>query len=117
VIGIEEREAAVKDARQNIELNKVNNIQMELGMIEKVFPRRADVVILDPPRGGCSEKALKLVVKANPRRIIYVSCNPETMAKDLKELTRNNYKVELVQPVDMFPQTNHVEAVAKLSRS
>ncbi len=116
VIGIEEREEAVKNARQNIELNKLGNVKMEAGMIEKVFPKKADVVILDPPRGGCSEHALKRVVKANPKRIVYVSCNPETMARDLKALSENNYAIEVITPVDMFPQTEHVEAVAKLSR-
>jgi 23S rRNA (uracil1939-C5)-methyltransferase len=116
VIGIEEREGAVKDARQNIELNKLTNVEMEAGMVEKVFPQKADIVILDPPRGGCSEKALKVVVKANPKRIVYVSCHPETMARDLKNLTRAGYHIEALQPVDMFPQTNHVEAAAKLSR-
>lgn len=116
VIGIEENEAAVKDANQNIKLNGLENVKIEKGMVEKVFPKSADVVILDPPRGGCSEKALEVAVKAKPRRIIYVSCNPQTMARDLKILSENDYQVEVVQPVDMFPQTEHVEAVTKLSR-
>jgi len=116
VIGLEEREEAVKDSRENVRLNKFTNLKMEHGLVEKVFPKRADVVVLDPPRGGCSEKALQLTVKANPRRIIYVSCNPQTLARDLKILAGAGYKTEVVQPIDMFPQTVHVEAVAKLSR-
>ena len=116
IIGIEEREEAVKDANENIKLNSMANITMKVGLIEKVFPKVADVVILDPPRGGCSEKALESVVRSGARKIVYVSCNPETLARDLKVLS-SHYKTELVQPVDMFPQTNHVEAVAKLSRS
>lgn len=117
VIGIEERAEAVKDADQNIKLNNIANVKMEAGLIEKNFPEKAEVVILDPPRAGCSEKALAVVVKAEPRRIVYVSCNPESLARDLKILARNGYQTEIIQPVDMFPQTDHVEAVAKLSRS
>jgi 23S rRNA (uracil1939-C5)-methyltransferase len=116
VVGIEESEPAVKDANRNIKLNKLTNVKIELGMTEKAFPEQADVVVLDPPRGGCSEKALQVVTRAGPGKIIYVSCNPETMARDLKMLADKNYSVEVIQPVDMFPQTDHVEAVAKLSR-
>ncbi|OGB89870.1 23S rRNA (uracil-5-)-methyltransferase RumA [candidate division WOR-1 bacterium RIFCSPHIGHO2_01_FULL_53_15] len=115
VIGIEEREEAVKDANENIKLNSMVNITMKAGLIEKVFPKVADVVVLDPPRGGCSAKALESVVRSGARKVIYVSCNPETLARDLKALA-GNYKIDLIQPVDMFPQTEHVEAVAKLSR-
>lgn len=116
VIGIEESESAVKDAKRSINLNNLSNVGIEKGMIEKFFPKRADVVVLDPPRGGCSGKALEVVCKAKPKRIVYVSCNPKTMARDLKILGENNYQVELLQPIDMFPQTNHIEAVAKLTR-
>lgn len=116
VIGIEEREEAVKDARQNIELNKLRNVRVEAGMIEKIFPKKADVVVLNPPRGGCSEQALKRVIKVKPKRIIYVSCNPRSMAYDLKALIQNDYTAEIIKPVDMFPQTEHVETVVKLQR-
>ena len=116
IVGIEEREEAVRDANENIKLNSMANITMKAGLIEKVFPKVADVAILDPPRGGCSEKALEAVVKSGARKVIYISCNPETLARDLKALA-SHYKTELIQPVDMFPQTRHVEAVAKLSRS
>jgi 23S rRNA (uracil1939-C5)-methyltransferase len=116
VVGIEERPAAVKDANQNIALNKLANVKIVAGLAEKEFPRRADVAVLDPPRGGCSEQALKKIVRAEPRRIIYVSCNPATLARDLKALVKESYRIEVIQPVDMFPQTEHVEVVVKLSR-
>jgi 23S rRNA (uracil-5-)-methyltransferase RumA len=116
VIGIEEREEAIKDANQNIALNKLANVKMIHGLAEKDFPKRADVAVLDPPRGGCSEHALKRIVRAEPRRIIYVSCNPATLARDLRMLIKEDYRIEIVQPVDMFPQTEHVEVVVKLSR-
>ncbi len=116
VIGIEERKEAVRDAEANIRLNKLSNVKMIAGAAEKVFPKKADVVVLDPPRGGCSEKALQLTTRSSPRTIVYVSCNPETLARDLKDLTQAGYRIEIVQPVDMFPQTEHVEVVVKLSR-
>ena len=117
VIAIEESEAAAKDAKRNIQLNKLTNVAVRQGLIEKEFPKQAGIVILDPPRGGCSEKALQLVCRANPRTIVYVSCNPESMAADLKLLSKADYKIDVIQPIDMFPQTEHIEAVAKLSRS
>mgnify|MGYP002813861867 CR=1 FL=1 len=116
VVGIEERKGAVKDANDNIKLNELANVKMEAGAMETVFPKRADVVVLDPPRGGCSPKALEVVTRAAPHRIVYVSCCPETMARDIKTLQGSGYRLEIVQPVDMFPQTDHVEVVAKLSR-
>ncbi|MFH1387363.1 MAG: 23S rRNA (uracil(1939)-C(5))-methyltransferase RlmD [bacterium] len=116
VVGIEERKEAVHNAQQNIDLNKINNVRMVEGLAEKSFPKKAEVVVLDPPRGGCSEKVLELVGRAAPRQIIYVSCNPETMARDLRILAGAGYKTEVVQPVDMFPQTEHIESVARLSR-
>lgn len=75
---------------------------------------QADVVILDPPRSGSDEAFLSSVVKLQPKRVVYVSCNPETQARDMKYLVKNGYQVKEIQPVDMFPQTNHVEGVALL---
>jgi len=114
VVGIEERKEAVKDAARNIQLNNLTNVKIEAGLIEKGLPSASDVVVLDPPRGGCSAQALKMVVKAKPKRIIYVSCNPATLARDLKQLVENDYRIEIVQPVDMFPQTEHIEVIVKL---
>jgi 23S rRNA (uracil1939-C5)-methyltransferase len=114
VIGLEESAAAVKDAGRNITLNNLNKVKIELGMTENSFPKQAEVVVLDPPRGGCSEKALRAIIKSNPQKIIYVSCNPETLARDLRKLSENNFEIKVIQPVDMFPQTEHVEVIAKL---
>lgn len=75
-----------------------------------------DVVIMDPPRSGSTVKFLKSVVKLAPKTVVYVSCNPETLARDLMFLVRNGYKVKKIQPVDMFPHTNHVETVVLLSK-
>jgi 23S rRNA (uracil1939-C5)-methyltransferase len=116
VIGIEEVTEAVRDASDNIRLNQLSNVRMVNGQVEKVFPKQAEVVILDPPRAGCSALALQKVVKARPGRIVYVSCNPQTLARDLKVLSDAGYRIEIVRPVDMFPQTDHVEVVVKLSR-
>ena len=76
-----------------------------------------DVVITDPPRAGCSRDFLRSVVTLSPKRVVYVSCNPETLARDLSYLTRNGYKVTALQGVDMFPYTDHVECVAKIEKS
>ncbi|MFA4844076.1 MAG: 23S rRNA (uracil(1939)-C(5))-methyltransferase RlmD [Candidatus Margulisiibacteriota bacterium] len=116
VVGIEENELAVKDANRNIEMNKLTNVKMTAGEIEHQCPRRADVIILDPPRAGCSPIALARVARAEPKTIIYVSCNPQTLARDLRLLVKEGYSLEAVQPIDMFPQTDHVEAVAQLRR-
>lgn len=114
VIGIEESKEAVKDAESNIKLNKIANVRIEQGTIEEKLAKKAEVAILDPPRAGCSEEALKAIVKAAPKKIIYVSCNPMTLARDVKVLGGSGYKLDVIQPVDMFPQTDQVEAVARL---
>ena len=75
----------------------------------------ADVVITDPPRAGCSMRFLKSLLTLAPKRIVYVSCNPETLARDLQVLTKGGYKVKKIQPVDMFPYTRHLETVVLLS--
>ena len=78
--------------------------------------KKIDVVIMDPPRAGSDEKFLASIVKLSPKKVVYVSCNPVTMKMDLQYLTKKGYKVKEIQPVDMFPQTGHVELVALMSR-
>ncbi|GAA0455658.1 23S rRNA (uracil(1939)-C(5))-methyltransferase RlmD [Alkalibacillus silvisoli] len=122
VIGVELNNDAVRDAIRNSKRNGVNNARFYQGdagefMVQMANRNeKADVVILDPPRSGSDEAFLSSVVKLKPKRVVYVSCNPETQARDMKYLVKNGYDVEEIQPVDMFPQTYHVESVAKLVR-
>ncbi|CAI7989117.1 Uncharacterized RNA methyltransferase sll1967, partial [Geodia barretti] len=108
VYAIEESSAAVADAKENAV--GAENIQFLLGKTEDVLadlPERPDVVILDPPRAGCQPSALDHLAKLRSPMLVYVSCDPETLARDLKLLCANNYSIEQVQPLDMFPQTHH----------
>jgi len=122
VIGIEIIKDAILDAEENAKINNLNNTQFYTGDAEVVMPKlykegvRPDVVVIDPPRKGCEESVLKTIADMNPKRVVYVSCKPSTMARDLKILGDFGYKVSKVQPVDMFPHTLHVECVVKLSR-
>ena len=122
VIGVELNKDAVKDARSNAKLNNVENIRFFCGdagmfMVDMAdMCEKADVVITDPPRAGCSLDFLKSVIKLSPERIVYVSRNPETLAHDLGFLTRKGYKAMKIQPVDMFPFTEHVETVVLLEK-
>jgi len=88
------------------------------GAVEEVVPRlppRPDVAILDPPRGGCSKEALRAILRAKPKALVYVSCDPPTFARDAAEICKRGYRLEWVEPLDMFPQTHHLELVAKFS--
>ena len=117
VIAIEESSAAVKDARVNAEDSPT--VQFRLGKTEDVLAtleEAPDALILDPPRAGCDRRALDAVLRLGPRRVAYVSCEPEALARDLAVLAAGGYRVEMVQPVDLFPHTHHIEAVAVLSR-
>lgn len=120
--GVERVAAAVEDARRNARLNGLKESRFEVGKAEDVLPRwvnegeRADVVLLDPPRSGCDPRTLDAVATSEPRRIVYVSCNPATLARDLALLADRGYRALKVQPVDMFPHTPHVEAVCLLTR-
>ena len=122
VIGVELNGDAVKDAVTNAELNGVGNIKFYKADAGKFMVEAAelgekfDVVIMDPPRAGASLDFLKSLVTLAPDRIVYISCNPETQSRDLSYLTRKGYKVRRIQPVDMFPHTEHVETVALLTR-
>ena len=122
VIGVELNKDAVKDARINAKENKITNAAFYQGdagrfMVEMAAKgEKADVVFMDPPRAGSAERFLSSVVKLSPKKVIYISCNPETLARDLKYLTKHHYKVEKIQPVDMFPFCDHVETVCLLGR-
>ena len=122
VIGVELNKDAVKDARINAKENKITNAAFYQGdagrfMVEMAAKgEKADVVFMDPPRAGSDERFLSSVVKLSPKKVIYISCNPETLARDLKYLTKHHYKVEKIQPVDMFPFCDHCETVCSLSR-
>ncbi len=120
VIGIESGQSAVKDAMFNADWNKIENVEFRIGEAELVLSRlykqqvKPDVIIVDPPRKGLSQKVIDAIINLSPKKIIYVSCEPSTMARDLQILHKKHYKLEVVQPVDMFPQTAHIECVAKI---
>lgn len=122
VYGIEVVEEAIADARKNAVLNGASNIEFILDEAERAVPKmyregiKADVVVLDPPRKGCDESLLHLLAEMQPKRIVYVSCNPATLARDLKYLDGQGYRTVEAQPVDMFPWTTHVESVVLLQR-
>ncbi|HJA99058.1 MAG TPA: 23S rRNA (uracil(1939)-C(5))-methyltransferase RlmD [Candidatus Alistipes avicola] len=122
VVGVEYVPEAIEDARINSQLNGIENTVFYAGDMKAVLSDefvqrngRPDVIILDPPRAGVDEPVIEVIRRAAPRRIVYVSCNPATQARDLALLDAD-YRVEAVQPVDMFPHTHHVENVVKLVR-
>jgi 23S rRNA (uracil1939-C5)-methyltransferase len=122
VYGIESVEPAVIDADKNAAINNITNIEFCLGEAEVVMPKLyeegtiADVVVIDPPRKGCEKVVLDTIIEMAPKTVVYVSCKPSTLARDLKILAEGGYSVEEVQPFDMFPMTGHVETVVKLKR-
>jgi len=126
VYGVEIVPQAIEDAKQNALRNGITNAEFFVGAAEDVLPEkyresggsmRADVIVVDPPRKGCDEALLKTVVNMEPKRVVYVSCDPATLARDVKYLEENRYQLVKAQPVDMFPFTEHVESVVLLSRS
>lgn len=123
VYGVEIVPEAIEDARVNAELNGMSHVQFEVGASEDVIPRwkeqgvEADVIVVDPPRKGCDAKLLETILEMKPERVVYVSCNPATLARDLRVLEDGGYKVVEAQPVDMFPHTTHVECVVRLIRN
>lgn len=120
ITGVESYSQAVEDARENARRNRVANCEFIAGACEQMLPNveeRFDVVVLDPPRAGCPREVIDAVIQAAPNRIVYVSCNPGTLARDLKIFGQNKYVVTRVQPIDMFPQTHHVETVVLMSRN
>ncbi|MDO4306612.1 MAG: 23S rRNA (uracil(1939)-C(5))-methyltransferase RlmD [Eubacteriales bacterium] len=123
VIGVELNKDAVRDARINAKENKSTNVEFHQGDAGAFMAsmadngQHADVVFMDPPRSGSDEKFLAAVTKLAPDRIIYISCGPESLARDLKYLTRHHYMVRTIQPVEMFPFTEHIESIVLLQKS
>ena len=122
MVGIEYVPEAIEDARVNSALNGIGNTTFYAGDMKAVLDDafiaangRPDVIILDPPRAGVDQPVLEVILRAAPRRIVYVSCNPATQARDLA-LLASDYRVDAVQPVDMFPHTHHVENVVLLEK-
>lgn len=122
VIGVELNQDAVRDARMNAKENSITNVRIYQGdagrfMVEMAEEKqKADVVFMDPPRAGSDERFLSSVVRLAPKKVVYVSCNPQTLARDLKYLVKQGYEVRKIQPVDMFPFCDHCETVCFLTR-
>ena len=123
VIGVEIVPQAIEDARKNAELNDIHNAEFFTGRAEKVVPElvrqkniRADVVVVDPPRKGCDPELLRTILQISPEKLIYVSCDPATLSRDIKYLTENGYRLTYAKPYDQFGMTVHVETVCLLSK-
>ncbi|SHJ95043.1 23S rRNA m(5)U-1939 methyltransferase [Hathewaya proteolytica DSM 3090] len=122
VYGVELVPEAIEDAKKNAKQNNIKNAEFIVGKSEEEIPKLIekgiipDVVVVDPPRKGCDAALLNSIAEASPKKIVYVSCDPATLSRDLGILTNLNYKVMEVQPVDMFPMTSHVECVVLMSR-
>ncbi|MFW6679813.1 23S rRNA (uracil(1939)-C(5))-methyltransferase RlmD [Lacrimispora sp. AGF001] len=123
VYGVEIVPQAIDDARENARLNGIENAEFFVGKAEEVLPEQfeknqvyADVIVVDPPRKGCDEKCLETIVKMGPKRVVYVSCDSATLARDLKYLAERGYELDRVRGCDMFPWTTHVETVVGLRR-
>ena len=119
VIGVEIVKDAIKDAKSNANINKINNAHFVLADASDFrvdlakTSEKMDVVFVDPPRKGCDEKFLSSIMKLSPKKIVYISCNPSTLARDLGIL-KEKYDIKEIQPVDMFPHTYHIETIALL---
>lgn len=123
VYGVEIVPEAIEDARANAKLNEMKNVVFEVGASEDVIPNwkeqgiKADVIVVDPPRKGCDPRLLETILAMKPERVVYVSCNPSTLARDLRVLEDGGYRTVEVTPVDMFPHTVHVECVIGIQRN
>jgi 23S rRNA (uracil1939-C5)-methyltransferase len=120
VYGVEIVPEAIEDAKKNAKLNQINNVEFAVGKAEEIIPawkkegKIADVIVVDPPRKGCDEALLDTIIAMKPKRVVYVSCNPSTLARDLQILEEGGFRTVEVQPVDMFPHTTHVECTVLL---
>ena len=130
VYGVEIVPQAIDDAKENAKINAIDNAEFFVGKAEEVLPEyyaeyerehngetaRADVIVVDPPRKGCDETLLETIVKMQPEKVVYVSCDSATLARDLKYLCANGYEIRMCRGVDQFPQSVHVETVVLLSQ-
>jgi len=121
VLGVEQLPDAIENAEVNKKRNGIENVSFETGTVEKWIKHGAkpdvNCLVLDPPRSGVSNRVIDFIEQSQPERIVYVSCNPATLARDLKGITEKvSYRIERVVPLDMFPQTYHVEVVVSLRR-
>ena len=122
-IGVEVVPSAITDAKRNARENHIKNVEFHAGDAAKLLPSlygrgiRPDVIVADPPRAGCAPEVLHAFARMSPSRIVYVSCNPASLARDVSLLRELGYKTEEVRPVDMFPQTSHVECVALIQKN
>ncbi len=123
VCGVEIVPQAIEDARENARLNHLDNVEFFVGKAEEVLPQQyeanqvyADVIVVDPPRKGCDPMCLDTIVKMGPKRVVYVSCDSATLARDLRYLCDRGYRPEKVRCCDMFAQSVHVESVCLLVR-
>lgn len=124
VYGVEIIKEAIDDAKVNAELNRMTNVEFFVGRAEEIVPRhyeetgiRPDIVVVDPPRKGCDPVLLDTILKMNPRKVVYVSCDPATLARDLRILCEKDYEIKKVAVVDQFAHSTHVECVVLMSRA
>lgn len=123
VYGVELIVSAIDDAKKNAQLNKITNASFQVGDASEYMvklaraKRQVDVVVVDPPRSGCTPELMKSVLQLNPKRFIYVSCNIETQVRDLKLMENSGYKITKMQGFDLFPETHHIESVVLLTKS
>ena len=124
IYGFELNKFAINDAKINAEKNNIQNIHFLLGDLQNIFRvnldtekiEKPDIIIIDPPRAGMHKKTILDIIKKNPKKIIYISCNPATQARDVKEFCANNYVLEKIFPIDLFPHTPHIENIALLQK-
>jgi 23S rRNA (uracil1939-C5)-methyltransferase len=122
VTAIESQPNAVSDARATAALNQIGNITIIEGLLERAISQmthhhqHVDVVLVDPPRSGCHPRALQEIKNLAPRCLVYISCDPATLARDVNQFCTNGYRLSIVQPVDMFPNTSHIETVSLIER-
>ena len=122
VFGVEIISDAIRDARNNAKMNGIQNVEFFVGKSEEILPQYyqehggyADVIVVDPPRKGCDVALLDTILQMQPKRMVYVSCDSATLARDIRYMTEHGYELKKVQPVDMFPHCDSVEAVALLT--